>query len=233
MKHLKVFEAFEDIDSICKEYNISNYTINNGLVDVDDNVEFCSRSIIFGRYSEGLTKLPLKFGKVTGYFDCNNNQLTTLEGCPYEVGGSFNCNNNQLTTLEGAPSYVGISFNCSDNQLTTLEGGPNHVGGNFYCSDNQLTTLEGGPNHVGGGFDCINNQLITLEGSPIEVGGYFYCYDNPIHSIYELFPYYKAFMYSLDYGYLRGTDIVKMRFQEACEEAGIRMPKKIKGYNWI
>ena len=162
MKHLKLFEAFEDIDSICKRYNISNYTINSdGTVDVDGGVNLRNK---------GLNKLPLKFGKVTGNFECHYNQLTTLKGGPREVTGYFDCYNNQLTTLEG------------------------------------------GPNHVGGGFDCSG---------------------NPIYQIYKLFPDYKAFMYSLDYNYLRGNDIVKIRFKEACEEAGIEMPEKINGYNWI
>ena len=40
-------------------------------------------------------------------------------------------------------------------------------------------------------------------------------------------------MDSLDYNYLRGTNIVKSRFQEALDELGIKMPKSIKGYNWI
>jgi len=40
-------------------------------------------------------------------------------------------------------------------------------------------------------------------------------------------------MDSLDYSYLRGTDIVKSRFKEALDEVGIKMPEKIKGYNYI
>jgi len=258
MKHLKLFEAFEEIDSICKKYNIVNYTINDdGTVDVDGDVNLRNVTVnVKGEYGfyKGLTKLPLKFGSVTGYFDCSYNQLntleggpkeiggnficsynqlTTLEGGPIHVGGNFDCSDNKLTTLEGAPNYVGGSFNCYNNQLTTLEGGPSYVGGGFYCGYNQLTTLEGGPDHVGRDFYCHRNKLITLEGSPIEIGGSFYCEDNPIYSIYKLFPNYKAFRDSLEYNYLRGTDIVRSRFEEACEEAGIRMPKKINGYNWI
>ncbi len=225
MKHLKLFEAFEDIDSICKKYNIKNYTINaDGLVDVNGDVVL---------YNKGLTKLPLKFGKVTGYFGCNNNQLTTLEGSPREVGGDFDCYNNQLITLEGGPREVGGGFYCRDNKLTTLEGGPREVGGYFNCNDNQLITLEGGPREVGGNFNCRDNKLITLEGSPREVGGNFYCGDNPIYSVYKLFPDHKSYMDSLDYNYLRGTDIVKSRFQESLDEVGIKLPKKIEGYNYI
>jgi hypothetical protein len=40
------------------------------------------------------------------------------------VGGSFECNINQLTTLEGAPISVGRNFMCDNNQLTTLKGMP-------------------------------------------------------------------------------------------------------------
>jgi hypothetical protein len=189
MNYLRLFENFKGIDSICKEYEIKNYTINpDGSVDVDGDVvlSYC-----------GLTKLPLKFGKVTGYFFCYRNQLTTLEGSPREVGGGFYCDNNQLTALEGSPR---------------------EVGGDFYCHRNQLTTLEGGPREVGGDFYCSNNQLTTLEGAPREVGGDFYCSDNPIWMVYKLFPNYKSFIDSLDYGYLRGTNISKSRFKEALDE---------------
>ena len=87
MKHIKEYNEYKDIDAICQRYGITNYTINNGLVDVDASVNLSSRK---------LTKLPLQFGKVTGNFFCNDNQLTTLEGGPKEVGGDFYCVNNPL-----------------------------------------------------------------------------------------------------------------------------------------
>ena len=95
MKHLKLFENFQDIDSICKEYEIENYTVNpDGSIDVDGDVDLDNKR---------LTKLPLRFGRVTGYFFCYSNQLTTLEGSPREVGGKFDCSYNQLTSLECVP----------------------------------------------------------------------------------------------------------------------------------
>ena len=57
MKHLKLFENFADIDTICKKYGITNYTINNGVVDVYGDVNLSVQA---------LSGLPLKFGKVTG-----------------------------------------------------------------------------------------------------------------------------------------------------------------------
>jgi hypothetical protein len=148
---VKLFEEYSSIDAICKKYGIKNYTINpDGTVDVDGNVNLFER---------GLKKLPLKFGKVGGYFSCRNNQLITLEGAPKVVSGNFYCSRNQLTTLEGSPKEVGCGFNCDYNRLTTLEGAPKEVGGSFYCSYNQLATLEGAPKEVGGEFYCSYNPL--------------------------------------------------------------------------
>ena len=108
MIYIKEYNEYKDIDTICKKYGITNYTINNGLVDVDASVNLVNRK---------LTKLPLQFGKVTGNFFCDNNQLTTLEGAPKTVEGNFYCYSNQLTTLEGGPKEVGGDFYCVNNPL--------------------------------------------------------------------------------------------------------------------
>ena len=108
MNYIKEYKEYKDIDAICYKYGIENYTINNGVVDVDGDVDLSYK---------GLTNLPLKFGVVTRYFDCSSNKLISLEGSPREVGGIFNCNNNLLKTLEFAPKYVGGDFNCGSNPL--------------------------------------------------------------------------------------------------------------------
>ena len=123
---IKLFEQFnneQEIHDICKKYKIKKYTINqDGSIDVDSNVNLSKMN---------LTELPLKFNKVSGFFSCYSNQLTTLEGSPNYVGGYFDCGNNQLTTLECSPERVGNIFNCGYNQLTSLEGCPKEVGGWF------------------------------------------------------------------------------------------------------
>ena len=81
MKHIKLFESFndfpntkEEIDSICKKYHIIKYTINDDFsIDVEGSVDLRSK---------GLSKLPLKFNKISGDFYCDDNKLTTLEGAP-------------------------------------------------------------------------------------------------------------------------------------------------------
>jgi len=128
----------EEIIKICEKYEINNYTINSdGSIDVDGNVELLLLDFAL-QNQHMLKQLPLKFRNVTGNFWCDNNKLTSLEGCPQSVGGGFDCGFNQLTTLEGCPQSIGRSFYCYNNQLTTLEGGPQSVGGDFYCQDNPI-----------------------------------------------------------------------------------------------
>jgi hypothetical protein len=138
MKYLiqyRLFESTGDIESICKEYGIENWTINEDeSIDVDGDVDLSHR---------GLDKLPIKFRNVTGNFYCYHNKLTSLEGSPKWIGDYFYCQNNNLTSLEGGPKSVGHGFDCSYNNLTSLEGGPKSVGGGFDCSYNNLTSLEG------------------------------------------------------------------------------------------
>jgi hypothetical protein len=175
MIYLKEYNNYDnEVAEICKKYGIRNWSIRDGLVDVDGHVHLSHRR---------LTKLPLKFGRVSGYFYCVGSELITLEGAPKEVVGNFSCGWNNLTTLEGAPKEVSGYFYCYYNNLTTLEGAPKEVGGNFSCGWNNLTTLEGAPKEVSGNFYCRYNKLTTLEGAPKEVGGYFSCSFNKLTTL--------------------------------------------------
>ena len=86
MRYIKVFEEFEDIDSLCQKYGIENYTVVDGLVNVDGDVDLRNKY---------LTKIPIKFGRVSGGFYCNSNKLVSLEGAPQSVGSDFDCHSNK------------------------------------------------------------------------------------------------------------------------------------------
>ena len=143
---------------------ITKWTLNEktGLVDIEGDFS------CYHVYGESLTDFKgVKFGVVTGRFNCQSNKLTSLEGAPQEVGGDFICRINKLTSLVGAPRKVGEFFDCANNELTSLVGAPQEVGGPFDCGDNKLTSLEGAPQEVGGHFRCWGkgNQISyeTLE----------------------------------------------------------------------
>ena len=145
------------IDEICKRYDIKNYIINDdGTIDVNGDVYL---------FNKGLVELPLTFNKVTGYFECDGNNLTTLKGGPKWVGDYFYCSNNKLTSLEFSPDYVGGYFSCRNNDLTDLVGSPKQVGDSFNCHDNK--------------------NLIDPKGSPERIGSFFYCNNTPLSSIFN------------------------------------------------
>ena len=89
-----------------------------------------------------LTKLPIRFGTVSGNFYCHDNNLTTLEGAPEKVGLGFDCSYNMLTSLVGAPKSVGYDFNCEHNDLTSIKGAPKEIGGDFIIRNHNLNVTK-------------------------------------------------------------------------------------------
>jgi len=129
MKYLRLFESFENTDEICRKYSITNYTINqDGSIDAN----YVNLS------SKGLSKLPLKFNKINGWFNCSWNNLTTLEGSPKEVNGDFYCHNNKLISFEYVPKIVRGGFDCDNNNIKTFEYFPSFVKQYFDCKDNPI-----------------------------------------------------------------------------------------------
>jgi len=225
-------ESLEDIDSICRKWGIENYTVKDGLVNVDGYVHLDCKN---------LTKLPLKFGEVTGYFECSRNQLTSLEGAPTRVGGDFNCYGNQLTSLEGAPTRVGGDFNCSNNRLTSLEGAPEVVENNFYCFNNKLTSLKGGSKVRGTRYYASHNQLINFYGFP-EDGweGEVYFHGNPVEEILDLFPeerWCEAIDWIVEFDVLYSTVVPFMYLEAVFERMNLPVPEddmyNLKNYEII
>jgi hypothetical protein len=232
MKHLrkyKMFESNSQIDTICKEYNIINYTINSdNSVDVDDDVWL---------YNKGLKSIPLNFNIVNGYFDCGNNNLTSLKGCPIRVGDGFYCYSNKLTSLQHSPQYVESSyFSCRDNKIKSLQYCTELIRGNFYCYNNKLTSLEYHPT-VYGEFYCYNNQINTFENF------YYYKEDvyfenNPIYDIYVLFNDMKLIELANYYGFEWKGEIdlykldIFLKETEHEYNGDLREYFEGKGYKW-
>jgi hypothetical protein len=143
------------------------WTLNpqTGLVDVDGD--------FYGSKKKLKDFKGIRFGRVSGSFYCGENELTSLEGAPLQVGGDFGCSYNPIGSLVGAPQEVGGYFACIKNNLSSLEGAPQKVGKWFTCEVNNLTSLIGGPQEVGTDYDCNINPLTSLKGAPLKLGGRF------------------------------------------------------------
>ena len=214
MKYLKDYKLFEshkfptdedEIDMICHELNLKNYTINpDGTVDVKGG--FIDLSFM------KLKRLPLKFGKASSFY-CDQNYLTSLEGSPREVV-NFSCKRNELTSLKGGPEIVRESFSCSYNKLIDLEGAPKKFGKRitFFAGDNNLFSLNGLPDE----YDYAN----------------FFFENNPVCIFEDIFK--NKFFASLKYKYFFGDNkIHESRFVRACDDLGIKAPDEIEGYVWV
>ena len=77
----------------------------------------------------------------------------------YNEDGGLRLENNNLTSLKGCPQNLNTGFYCDYNKLASLKGGPKKVIGNFDCSNNQLTSLNECPKEIWGDFVCSGNKI--------------------------------------------------------------------------
>lgn len=166
MKSIKTYEGFFDflkikpretdpkkreIIKICKQYNIKGYTINDDYsIDVDGHVNLSGFA---------LTKIPIKFNIVNGYFNCNGNRLVDLENSPRRVMGNFFCINQygNLKSLKGAPEYVAYNFDCHYNDTLSEFYFP-ELGYGLNLEGTKIYTIE----DINFTFECCN-----LHSTPI------------------------------------------------------------------
>ena len=136
MKHLRGYNENNNTELIRKleSFGIKNYTINpDNSIDVNGDVDLLGKD---------LKEIPFNFRNVSCSFDCSDNKLTSLKGCPKEVGGYFSCSNNNLKDLIGGPQYLYGSYYCHHNCLETLEGCAGDIKGNLYCTFTKLKELD-------------------------------------------------------------------------------------------
>ena len=123
--------------------------------------------------------------EISSEFDCSNNNLTSLKGCPRVVNGGFYCDSNpDLTSLEGCPEIVGEDFICWATGIDSLKYAPKHIYGSFHCNRNiNLINLTNGPTTVGGGYYAQMGSLKSLEGAPVAITGNMDCSFNKLTSL--------------------------------------------------
>lgn len=167
-----------EVDIILRKYNIKitgKYEINDlGKIDVEGDVNI--------KYTN-LTRLPLKFGRVNGFFNCSNIGLTSLKGAPEQVEYYFACNNNNLSSLKSGPKYVGGTYDCSHNMLQNLKGCATKIGRDLVCKMNKLKSLQGCPKEFFGRFNCSYNRLTDFSGVSEKFEGEMYANSNYLKNI--------------------------------------------------
>jgi len=159
------------IENLKNDEDLSNYRLDDvvvgtyvidkdGTVDVDGDVILSKKGANWT-----METLPYKFGKVTGYFDCSDSQLTSLKNSPDEVGKDYSCMFLDLKDLKGSPRIVGGNFYCNMCNLTSLKYGPDIVGADYHIFGNHLRSLEGLETVING--ELIGTQQFSITpGQP-------------------------------------------------------------------
>ena len=126
-----------EVENWLNQYGITNYEL---ILDEKYGYVVNVNDLVF-LYNKNLVSIDIKFNEVKGYFNCSDNNLNSLKGCPEIVKGSFFCDNNKLTSLKYSPKFIKGNFYCENNKLISLEGGPKEVD-SYYCNRNNLKTLK-------------------------------------------------------------------------------------------
>ena len=132
---LKKELSLETLTLLASQRN-TKWSLNKdtNLIDVKGNIKL-------DRKLRGVT-IPndLRFGTVTGSFDCSQNGLENLDIAPLIVGKVFDCSENNLTSLKNSPFRVGELFRCSKNKLLNLDGIPEELD-KLSCEDNRIIDI--------------------------------------------------------------------------------------------
>jgi hypothetical protein len=228
MRYLNKWNLFEkaslreiQITKKCNDLGLKNWRLNpkTGLVDVAGHVNISKMN---------LTSIPIRFGVVTGDFNCYENNLITLDGSPNQVGGTFYCYRNKLKSLVGGPTSA-WSYNCASNKLANFEGAPEKLRGFFHGSLNPLVSLIGSPVWIGGDFNIettasagslIYTNGLLLDGMPGHVGGRIVSNNSLIKLI---FPNYKFNDFDSDllkdYDFVREEGVIIDRLVDFLEDS--------------
>ncbi len=169
MKYIKLYEESDELDKYfsdtfspledLKRLCIENYTINDDFsVDVNGDVNLSGKLYSLEKLS--LRYLPIKFRNVYGTFDCSNNSLLSLDGCPNYIDGDFLCHRNKLKNLVGGPVEVTGFYYCSNSGIESLEGMALEIGTIFNCLDCNISELDSISN-VEGNIYCNDNVDLT------------------------------------------------------------------------
>lgn len=140
------------------------FCANNYLVSLDGISNNAQNISAPGNSIENISALEGK--PIKGNLFLNNNYLSSLDGCPEEIGGSLDVSECNLNSLEGCAKKVVGNFDCSENTLASLKGGPEYVGGYYDCGKNNITSLEGIASNRVKWIDASDNQIYSVIDMP-------------------------------------------------------------------
>lgn len=195
------------IHYLCKKYKIRDYILTKNGVNVLGEVSLAG--FIFN-------ELPIKFGRVTGHFSCNNCKLTNLNNSPRRIDGHFIASNNNLISFEGFPDHIGLGVSLLNNPIRSAKGFPEF----FECTDHFTILLSKSAPIV---------EILNIFGEKRHI------YNNE-KDIQDFFSQGKSIFRILnflnEYDVIQGDSVIQDRLEMALDQLGIKVPDSIELKNY-
>jgi hypothetical protein len=149
------------------EYYLETHNIGNGIVNDNYVTTANINTILYLNVNDkniaDLTGIE-DFAALT-IFECQNNQLTSLDVSQNVNLKNLYCNGNQLTSLDITQNTALEVLWCMGNQLTSFDVSQNVNLEYLDCYGNQLTSIDISQSNALIVFNCTENQLTSLDVS--------------------------------------------------------------------
>jgi len=133
-------------------------------------------------YNE-LTTLDVSNNNVLKRLDCVFAKLTSLDISKNTSLEILKCGKNLLTNLDLSKNPKLTILGCESNQLTNLDVSKNIELNSLFCGNNLLTSLNVSKNAKLAGLACNDNQLTSLDVSKNAILEGLGCNDNQLTSL--------------------------------------------------
>jgi hypothetical protein len=147
------------------EYYLETHNIGNGIVNDNYVTTANINTILYLNVNDkniaDLTGIE-DFAALT-IFECQNNQLTSLDVSQNVNLKNLYCNGNQLTSLDITQNTALEVLWCMGNQLTSFDVSQNVNLEYLDCYGNQLTSIDISQSNALIVFNCAGNQLTSLD----------------------------------------------------------------------
>ena len=175
--------------SYIPDNNFENYLEANGMGDGIALNDYVLTSNINNIDSLSINNLSIS--DVTGiedfialtYFQCHDNQITSLNVSNNIYLTHLHCYSNQITSLDVTNNLSLIQFWFGTNQVTSIDVSNNSALTSFVSNNNLLTSLDLSANTALWDLGCGANPLTALDLSNNTNLTYLYCDYNQINSL--------------------------------------------------
>lgn len=173
-----IFKNIVDIKKWLHDFDIKYYVINDDLtVDVKVSVDLSFLD---------LTNIPIKFRNISGYFYCNDNQLTDFSFMPDIIASHCNIGYNKVNTINYLPKTIGGDLFFNDMDLNEIDLSNTIVRGDIIGMNNKLDKIKFNNNQEINVLNLKNNNFkntLFLENIKLIPSSTLYLSENKIEEL--------------------------------------------------